>query len=99
MLCLRQGSGGGGGGGGHKGRLSGLGASPSCSASIAPFLLLCLLMPSLHWDFEAVAIGGVLKKKKKGGERHTHTNKSLLESPSGLATDLTRSNISDFSRR
>jgi len=53
MFCPRQGP----GGGGHKGRLSVLGASRSCSAGVAPFLLLRLPMPPVRWDFEA----GVLR--------------------------------------
>lgn len=80
MFCPRQGP----GGGGHKGQLSGLGASRSRSAGVAPFLLLRLPVPSLRWDSEAAAIGGCCyTEKKKRGSKNKQT-KVRYKAPQAL---------------
>lgn len=63
MFCPRQGP----GGGGHKGWLSGLGASRSCSDSLAPFLLLRL---------PVLAVAGTGEQRpSETPATHTHKNR------------------------
>lgn len=75
MFCPRQGP----GGGGHKGRLSGLGASRSCSGSLAPFLLPSYSFPSLP------ALAGTGRRSLL---LHTHNNRQQKQTNTGYGAPL-----------